>query len=184
MKGSDLMSFKRTIQRALVAVSLLAPTTALAQAPGPGVAQILGQPVTGDTTWIVREERNGNVGLTWETAETNHVTVDLSCRASDRSLHMIYYVEPANARDGVEMQVTLASEGGAVELGMTGHRPEEGNAFYFLNIQTQMTPALARVLTTGPSLVIRIQGDGRATAIPLAGSAQGMAALVRVCGGG
>ncbi len=199
------MGFKHVVRSLPVAasVSFLAAAPVFAQAnvqvdgsgvrvqtPGANVAVggagtsgavILGEPAAAGMEWSVRRSEDGDVIVVWEKPDTGHQTVSFTCKAAERSLRIVYHAEPARARDGMTVRVSLASEGGVAELRMTSRRFEEEMEDFFLEALTPLTPELARVLA-GQSLVIRMQGDERATVLPLAGAVEGVAELVRQCG--
>ncbi len=169
-RGSRLVSM-------ILAACLLAVAPAFAQ--GDGLA------------WVVHRLDDGGVSVVRENPDpdTDFQIVALTCDAETRVLRMLYYVTPearGNQPDpgGVyDAQTTWSSDGGTFELAMRGRQAEPDAEEFFVEAETRLTPALIRVLTTGRKLTVRIQGAaGRPVEIPLAGSAEGMAALVQACG--
>ncbi len=131
----------------------------------------------GGMAWGFRSGDDGVV-LAWEKPDTDQQIAGFSCNSATRRLNVFFNAEPGNTPNGVALPVTWSSEAGRVQLSMTGKRDEEMGLFV-MQSQTSMTADLARVMS-GQTLTIQMQN--KQTTIPLAGSAAGVAALVRQCG--
>jgi hypothetical protein len=126
--------------------------------------------------WQHRDSGNGPL-LAWEKPDTDDQPFALACNATTRHLRVSYLHKPD--RQSGDVPLELSAEGGRVQLTMRGERVEL-NDMFVLSSETRLTPELARVLTQGRTLTLRVRG--RAINIPLAGSAEGVAALMRQCG--
>lgn len=128
--------------------------------------------------WQVHDGDPGPL-LAWEQPETDNQPLLFACDAVRRVLGISLVHEPADARDGMTVETEWASEGGQARFAMRGQRVELDDLF-ILTTETPLTPDLARLLSAGRTLTIRI--GGRVETIPLEGAAAGVARLQRRCG--
>ncbi len=134
-----------------------------------------------EMVWNSKQD-DGGVYLMASEEGSFHPAIMFLCNPQTRRLIVNYDI-------GVEVRqqlVVWSSEGGRVELRMGEAPPSvtdsgvEVQGYDGLYVETDLTPALVRILRDGRTLSVRTSSS--ALDVPLAGAAEGVTALVRACG--
>ncbi|TWT13613.1 hypothetical protein [Reyranella sp. CPCC 100927] len=120
----------------------------------------------------------GSVVLAYGTPDSDDMAISFSCDPATKALTVSVIVEPADAKDGMRVDVVLASESGQVVLNATGERLAMDDSF-MLHATTRLDPSLRRILTEGRTLTIRVPGS--TDRIPLAGAREQAQKLIDAC---
>lgn len=128
--------------------------------------------------WIGSAGPDG-AALLYGTPQSDDIVIGFWCERATGDLVVSFRFEPVGAADGMEIDMELFSEGGAVVLLATGERMLLDDAFV-LEARTDLNRALRRIISEGETLSVMVQ-DG-AEEIPLAGAAEEAAALFEACG--
>jgi len=120
----------------------------------------------------------GSVVLAYGTPDSDDVAISFSCDQTTKALTVSVILEPADAKDGMRVDVMLASESGQIVLNATGQRLAMDDSF-MLQATTRLDPSLRRILTEGRTLSIRASGS--TDTIPLAGAREQAQKLIDAC---
>ncbi|HKU93813.1 MAG TPA: hypothetical protein VJR58_00975 [Vineibacter sp.] len=130
-----------------------------------------------DRQWI-GTANVGSVVLAYGTPDSDDMAISFSCDPATKALAVSVILEPADAKDGMRVDVVLASEGGQVVLNATGQHLAMDDSF-LLQATTRLDPSLRRILTEGRTLSIRVPGS--TDTIPLAGAREQAQRLIDAC---
>lgn len=122
---------------------------------------------------------DSNTILAYGMPETNYAPVVLRCDMGDETVRLFVTHDAPDAEDGQQMNVTLSSVTGQVELSATGQFQEIDDLFH-LEAEARLDQKLVRVLSAVGVLEISIKG--KIQEIPLAGASEEIGAIVAACG--
>lgn len=130
-----------------------------------------------NVVWFGNRHEDGAT-LVYGIPDSGYGQIVLSCEAGNNDLSFVYEHEPADAKNGVKLEVILSAGGHEVSIPTTGTRLEIDDTF-ILEGRTKLDDRLVELLTSSGRLTVTVE-DGVAD-YPLDGAADASRHLVEVC---
>jgi len=130
-----------------------------------------------NVVWFGNRHEDG-ASLVYGIPDSGYGRIVLSCEVGNDDLSFVYEHEPADARNGVKLDVILSAGDQEVSIPTTGTRLEIDDTF-ILEGRTKLDDRLVDLLTSPGTLTVTVE-DGIAD-YPLDGAAEASRHLVEVC---
>lgn len=131
-----------------------------------------------DLSWFTQPAENGGAVLIYGTPDSGYAPVSFRCDRPGDPLIVVIEHEPANAEDGVKVEVLLSAGDIEVPLATTGTRLLMDDLF-ILQGETPLDARLHDLLTSRGPLVLSIEDDRQD--YPLYDAAEAVQALLEAC---
>lgn len=129
--------------------------------------------------WQTRQSADGFI-LAYEQPDSDNQPISFACEPPSAAVQVMVVPPHRAVRAGSRINVEFASEGGRARMTMLAERSELDDGV-MLRGTVRLREGLGEVLARGGQL--RLSFGRRSQTFPLAGSAEGVAALRRACGG-
>lgn len=130
-----------------------------------------------DLAWV-GQEGEGFASLHYGVPESDYVLISLFCDVESRTIDLAYLHEPADARDGVEVDVVLRAGGSELSVATVGMSLVMDDSFV-LTGRLESAGRLRDLLASGGVLTVRVEGDD--SDYPLDGALEAAAPLFAAC---